>query len=188
MRAIAFAAALTVVGMASVAMAQQPPRTAQQQAQAPGATAAAASGRTEILTYDNWTVTCRDGRDPKEKRVCSAELNIFQEAQGQRRVVFSWTMGLNKDGVPATALRFLPGVQIAPGVDLKFADRTPRKLPIITCEPTHCEAATTMDDAFIREASQVIQGEALIQASDGRQVAFTINMKGFAQAAAAVRR
>lgn len=193
MRAMSFAMALAVAGMATAAEAQQrtmavPPQAAQAQAPAPGSTTAAVSGRTEILTYDNWTVTCRDGRDPKEKRVCSAELSIFQEAQGQRRAVFSWLMGLNKDGALAIALRFLPGVQIVPGVELKFADRAPRKVPITLCEPAVCEASTTIDDAFMREASSVIQAEAVIQASDGRLATFTLNMKGFAQAVAAVRR
>jgi invasion protein IalB len=197
MRAIAFVAALAVIGVAPAVLAQSPrtitvPQQAQAQApalaQAPGSTTASVTGRTEILTYDNWTVTCRDGRDPKEKRVCSAELNIVQEANGQRRVAFAWLMGLNKDNVPTTALRFLPGVLIGPGVELKFADRTPRKVPITSCDPGGCEAVTTMDDAFMREAASVIQGEAVIQASDGRLVTFTINMKGFAQAVAAVRR
>jgi invasion protein IalB len=193
MRAMSFAVALAVAGMATGSEAQQrsmavPSHSSQAQAPAAGSTAAAASGRTEILTYDNWTVTCRDGREPKDKRICSAELNIFQEAQGQRRAVFSWLIGLNKDGALALALRFPPGVQIAPGVDLKFADRAPRKVPITSCEPGVCEASMTMDDGFMREASSVIQGEALIQASDGRTVTFTINMKGFAQAVAAIRR
>jgi invasion protein IalB len=192
MRAIAFVAALAAAGMASAAMAQSQrsmavPQQAQAQSQAP-ASAAAVSGRMEILTYDNWTVTCRDGRDPKEKRVCTAELQISQDSGGQRRPVFAWIMGLNKDGVPATALRFPPGIQIGPGVELKFADKVSRKIPITTCEPAVCEASTTMDDAFVRDASAVVQGEAIIQASDGRLVTFTINMKGFAQAAAAVRR
>jgi invasion protein IalB len=193
MRAIGVAVALTVAGMATMTGAQQrpkavPPHSAQAQAPAPASNAATVTGRTEILTYDNWTVTCVDGREPKEKRVCSAELNIFQEVQGQRRAMFSWVMGLNKDGVPTIALRFPPGVLIAPGVELKFADRAPRKVPIISCEPAVCEASTTLDDGFIRDASSVIQGEAVIQASDGRLANFTINMKGFAQAAAAIRR
>jgi invasion protein IalB len=190
MRAIAFAAALVVAGMASavVAQAQRPVAVPQQAQSQSSGTTASVSGRTEILTYDNWTVTCRDGREPKEKRVCSAELQIFQEAGGQRRAVFAWLLGLNKDGVPALALRFLPGVQIGPGVELKFADKAPRKVPITSCEPAVCEASTTMDDAFVREAASVVQGEAIIQASDGRLVTFTINMKGFTQAVAAVRR
>ncbi len=189
MRAMAFAAVIAATGAASVATAQpQRSMAVPMQAQAQSSTTATASGRTEILNYDNWTVTCRDGRDPKEKRVCSAEHQIFQDVGGQRRPVFVWIMGLNKDGVPATALRFLPGVQIGPGVELRFGDKAPRKVPITTCEPAVCEASTTMDDAFVREASAVLQGEAVIQASDGRAVTFTLNMKGFAQAAAAIRR
>ena len=110
-----------------------PPPVESQQAQEAQNTTAA-QGRTEILTYDNWTVTCRDGRDPKEKRVCSAELDIFQDAAGgQRRVVFAWIMGLNKDNQLTTALRFLPGISIVPGVEIKFAEKTPRRVPITCC-------------------------------------------------------
>ncbi len=187
------AVALTLSAAVAPALAQQRgmpvPTQAQsaspQQAQAP----TTAQGRTEILTYDNWTVTCRDGRDPKEKRVCSAELSIFQDAGGgQRRAVFAWIMGLNKDNALTSAFRFLPGISIVPGVELKFADKPARRVPITTCEPSACEATTPMDDGFIREASPVIQAEAIVTASDGRQVTFTINMKGFAQALAAVRR
>lgn len=157
-------------------------RTGQQQVQAP------APARTEIVTYENWTVTCRDSGNPKEKRVCSAELSIAQDANNQRRVVFAWIIGLNKDGALTTVLRFLPGITVAPGVELKFADRTPRKIPVSICEPSHCEATAAMDDGFVREASAVVQAEAVVVSSDGRQVTFTINMKGFAQAVAAVRK
>jgi invasion protein IalB len=157
-------------------------------AQAQPLPTAGASGRTEIVTYDNWTVTCRDGRDPKEKRICTGELNIVQEANDTRRTVFAWLIGLNKDNAPATAMRFPPGVTIAPGVVLKFADRPPRTVPITTCEPGYCEASMTMDDSFMRDAQGASQAEAAVTASDGRQVMFTVNMKGFTQALAAVRR
>jgi invasion protein IalB len=186
------AVAATWSATASTATAQQrrppAPAPAETSQQAQEAQAASAQGRTEILTYDNWTVTCRDGRDPKEKRVCSAELSIFQEAQGQRRAVFAWIMGLNKDGALTSAFRFLPGISIVPGMELKFADKPARKVPITSCEPSVCEATTPMDDGFIKEASQLVQAEAIVTASDGRQVTFTINMKGFAPALAAIRR
>lgn len=177
-RGLALAALQAVA--ASLVFAQ--PQKAQSQAQP------TPSGRTEILTYDNWTVTCRDPTDSKEKRVCSAELVISREANNQRQAVFSWVIGLSsKDGAPTTVLRFLPGVMIAPGVELKFADKT-RKVPITSCEPSYCEATLAMDDAFVKDASAIVQGEAVIQASQGNQVNFTINMKGFAQALAAVRK
>lgn len=169
-----------MVGTAFVtpAMAQQ-----RQPAQAP-----APSSRTEIVTYDNWTVTCREGRDPKDRRICSAELNIYQEANNARRVVFSWLIGQNRDGQPAMALRFLPGISVQSGVELKLGDKPARKLLIATCEPAYCEVSQPMDDALQRDASAVTQAEAMVVASDGRQVTFTIYLKGFTQAIAAVRR
>lgn len=179
---VAGSAAIGLLALASTASAQSSsdPRSR-------GDLAQAASARTEILTYDNWTVTCRDGQ-PKEKRVCSAELAISQEANNQRRVVFAWLMGLGKDNAPTSAFRFLPGVSITPGLELKFPEKAVRKVPITVCEPTHCEATAPMDDAFVKDASAAVQAEVVLQASDGRQVTFTVNMKGFSQALAAVRK
>lgn len=148
-----------------------------------------ASARTEILTYDNWTVTCREVWEPREKRTCTAELSIVQEANKTRRVLLAWVIAApNKDGVLTSTLRFLPGVQIGPGVELKFSDKARRKFPITTCEPAYCEATIPLDDAFVRDASAVTQAEAIIQSSDGRQANITINMTGFTRALAMVRK
>ena len=146
-----------------------------------------ASARTEILTYDNWTVTCREVWEPREKRSCTAELSIIQDANKTRRVLLAWTIAPNKDGVLTSTLRFLPGVQIAPGVELKFSDKARRKFSITTCEPAYCEAKISLDEAFVRDASAVTQAEAIIQSSDGRQANITINMTGFARSLAMVR-
>ncbi|MFO1079085.1 MAG: invasion associated locus B family protein [Reyranellaceae bacterium] len=177
LRRFALVLALGLPGSAVIAQAQKPA------AQTPPA----AQARTEILTYENWTVTCRDATDPKEKRICSAELVISQEANNQRRPVFVWILGLNKDNQPANLWRFITGISVQPGLELKFADKS-RKVPISTCEPSFCDATLPVDDAFAKEASALVQAEAVIQTNDGRQITFTINMKGFAQALAAIRR
>jgi len=173
---LAVCAALAVAAAADVVHAQKPPPNLP-----------VAQARTEILTYDNWTVTCRDGADPKEKRVCSAELVIAQEANNQRVPVFVWILGLNKDGAPTNLWRFVTGLSIPPGLDLKFGDKS-RKVPIATCDASYCSATLQVDDAFAKEASALVQSEAVIQSADGRLITFTINMKGFAQALAAIRR
>jgi len=177
-RCVAVCTALGVAASVGAAQAQKPPVASN---------SPAAQSRTEILTYDNWTVTCRDGVDPKEKRVCSAELVIAQEANNQRRPVFVWILGLNKDGAPTNAWRFVTGLSIPPGLELKFADKS-RKVPIATCDAAFCSATLPVDDAFAKEASALVQSEAVLQTADGRTVTFTINMKGFAQALAAIRR
>lgn len=179
-------AAIVALAMATIPVSHV---FAQQQRAAPAPqTPPAASARTEILTYDNWTVTCRDGRDPKDRRICSGELNIFQETNNTRRVVFSWIIGQNREGQPTMALRFPPGVMVQPGLEMKLADKPTRRMPIATCEPAYCEVSQPLDDAFLRDASGATQADATIVASDGRQVTFTIYLKGFTQAVAAVRK
>lgn len=187
--------ALCAIVIATTSLAQQRPSVAQQQRPAapqpqpaPQGAAPSPSTRTEILTFDSWTVTCRDAAEPAGKRACSAELQIVQTANNQNAVVFSWLMGLNPSGAPVTILRFPSGVLIAPGVELKLAAKDPRKIAFTSCEPSRCDAALVMDDAFARDAAATQQAEATIYASDGRGVKFTINMKGFQQALANVRK
>lgn len=180
---IAGLAALCALVIASASLAQQRP------APPPSPQAASPSTRTEILTFDSWAVTCRDATEPSGKRACTAELQIVQAAaNNQNAVVFSWLAGLNPSGAPVSVLRFPSGVLIAPGVELKLSAKEPRKIPFTSCEPARCEAAIVMDDAFIREAAATQTAEATIYASDGRGVKFTINMKGFQQALAIVRK
>lgn len=180
------AAAFAAAALASTgASAQQrpPPRPAQSAAPAPSP-----STRTEILTFDSWVVTCRDGKDEHEKRACSAELQIVQTANNANTVVFSWLMGANAAGALVSVLRFPSGVLIAPGVELKLTPKDVRKIPFTACEPSRCEAAIVMDDAFVRDGAAAQTAEATIYASDGRGVKFTINMKGFQQALANIRK
>lgn len=143
--------------------------------------------RTEILTYDNWTVTCREGQS-KEKRECAAEFSLVQQANGVRRVVLTWGVGYNKTGALVSVIRFPSGVQIPPGVVLRIPDKSSRKLPITVCEPTQCTAAAAMDDAFVQEVLVAPQVEAVVRSSDGREVTFKLEMKGFPQALAIVRK
>jgi invasion protein IalB len=165
-----------------------PPSQPAPQAPAQTQPAPPASTRTEILTFENWTVTCRDGRDPKDKRVCVGELQISQTSNNVRNVIFAWSMGLNPAGAPVAILRVPPGVLIAPGIDLKLAAGQPRKIPFTLCEPNRCEAALVMDEAFVRDAESGVAAEATIYASDGRGLKFSIVNKGFKQALAAIRR
>jgi invasion protein IalB len=155
---------------------------------APPPAAASTATRTEILTYDNWTVTCRDGQTAKDPRSCIGELVIFQDVQGGRRPVFSWILGLNKESQIVSALRFPPGVMIAPGVEMKSSDKVTKALPITSCEPAVCEAVHSVDEAFIRSVSAAPQVDVNIQATDGRVVTFTVYPKGFDQAVAAIRK
>lgn len=167
-----------VVAAAASASAQQRPAAQQP---VPGS-------RTEILTYDGWTVTCRERLSPAAPKTCSAELQIVQSANNANTVVLSWTVGPNNEGKLATVLRVPTGVLIQPGIEFKLDGKEARKIAFTACEPNRCEASLIMDDAFIRDASAAQSAEAVVYASDGRGLRFSIVNKGFAAALAAMRR
>lgn len=185
---LGFISRLPIVGLAAIFVAGMVAATLAQQVQtAPSATSPSVPVRTEIATYDNWTVTCRDDHR-REKRACSAELNVAQDASGERRVVLSWVVGVGAQGALTTVLRFPSGVFIVPGVEIKVQGKSSRKLPITDCEPNYCAATATMEDAFLKDLVATQHVEAVIQTSDRRKATFTINMKGFSEALEALRK
>lgn len=172
------AAALGVVAAAFAVL----PAKAQQSA------APSLSRRTEIISIDNWRVTCQDGETVGAKRSCSAELQIVQAMPNQPpRTIFTWIMGM-REGKPVSVLQMPTGVLIGPGVEMKLGARPPRKFAFSLCQPGFCEAAVPLDDALIREISSAEALEVTIFAVDGRGVKFSIQPKGFDRALAEVRK
>ena len=80
--------------------APQPPA-----AQASPAAPAAGPVRTETITYDAWTVNCRDTPDGKSKRICSATLPMVLQQQNQRVTVGGWIIAHNNEGALLSCCR-----------------------------------------------------------------------------------
>ena len=168
--------------------APQPPA-----AQASPAAPAAGPVRTETITYDAWTVNCRDTPDGKSKKICSATLPMVVQQQNQRVTVGGWIIAHNNEGALLSLLQTPQidvGVLIGKGVTLKIGDGRPRQINYVDCNPQRCEATMPMDDAFIRELMAGVNGPAAITfwKTDGAD--FTINIqsiKGIDKAIAAVR-
>jgi invasion protein IalB len=153
--------------------------------QAPAAQTPPQPQRTEILNHDNWTVTCREFAEGRARRLCSASLQVINS--NTKQVLFAWLIGTNNDNKLVSVVQTLPGVSITPGVELKLARGSPRKLPYVNCDPAHCEALILMDDSFIRDASATETAEALVIGKNGQGVQFKFPVKGFDKALAAVR-
>lgn len=163
------------------------PMTSQAQQQKAAQAPASTNTRTEILQFDGWTVTCQDGA-AGAKKACSALLRIAQnDGQNQPRVVFTWVMG-QRDGKLLSALNVPTGVQIPPGVEVKFGAKEAKKHGFANCQPVQCEVVIPMDDAFIKDASASATTDVTIVAIDGRSVKFSVNMKGFDKAVAELRK
>ena len=168
--------------------APQPPA-----AQASPAAPAAGPVRTETITYDAWTVNCRDTPDGKSKKICSATLPMVVQQQNQRVTVGGWIIAHNNEGALLSLLQTPQidiGVLIGKGVTLKIGDGRPRQINYVDCNPQRCEATMPMDDAFVRELIAGVNGPAAITfwKTDGAD--FTINIqsiKGIDKAIAAVR-
>src|SRR3569833_152648 len=50
--------------------------------------------RTEIVSHDNWTVTCREFAD--KRKTCSGMLQVVQSQNNQ--IVFVWIVGKDPEG------------------------------------------------------------------------------------------
>ena len=99
----------------------------------PAAPAAPPTGpiRTETITYDAWTVSCRDTADGKSKKICSATLPMVMQQQNQRVTVGGWIIAHNNEGALLSLLQTPQidvGVLIAKGVALKIGDGRPHQI------------------------------------------------------------
>jgi len=160
---------------------------AQQPASPSNAAPAAPSAprRTEIITYDSWTVTCTDTVEKVTKKVCRGVLEVAQ--QNPRRVVFVWIIERDDKGVLRTVIRTPTGVQIQKGVGIKLGAQAVKTIPYTACTPQQCEAAIAMDAAAMKkEAAISSDAVATIYAVDGRDINFKFSIKGIDNVLAAV--
>jgi len=172
--------------------AQQQPRPPARPPAAPAQPAAQAPAtpqpqRTERVTYDAWTLTCtQTGNDPK--KICSAILQVAE--QQNQRVVFAWLIGRTPEGALTTVFRTPTGVQIQKGVELKLGTASSRRANFVICNQQSCEASLTMDDGVVREAVSSVgaNGVATLTIADGRQINFTMPLKGIDKVIAAMGR
>lgn len=171
---------------APAAQPAQPARPSPAQAQpaAPAQPAQPQPQRTEILPFDNWTLTCQDFAEGPNRRVCTATLRVQNQSN---QVLFAWTVGLNAEKKLVSVFQVPSGVLLEPGIQLKLAGGAQRKIPFVACEPGRCEATTAMDERLIREVSASETVEATVQGTTGQGVQFKFPVKGFDRAIAGVK-
>ena len=194
--AVAILATLYFADRDTSAQTQTPTRPTPKRPATPGAPAAAPPTgpiRTETITYDAWTVSCRDTADGKSKKICSATLPMMMQQQNQLVTVGGWIIAHNNEGALLSLLQTPEidvGVLIAKGVALKIGEGRPHQINYVDCNPQRCEATTPMDDMFIRELMAGANGPATITfwKTDGADVTLNIqSIKGIDKAIAAVR-
>jgi invasion protein IalB len=166
------------------AQGQNQPQQPQAQTPAP-APAPPTPQRTEIVRFDNWTVTCLEYADGAAKKACSAQLQLHQTNTNQ--VVLAWTISINETKQFVTMLQTPTGVAIGPGIELQPEKAGKRKLTYESCEPNRCTSTVTMDAALLREVTAAPNAQVVIYALNGQSVQFNIPIKGFDKATAHLR-
>lgn len=160
---------------------------------APAAPTTTAPIRTETITYDAWTVSCRDTIDGKTKKVCSATLPIIVQQQNQMVTLGNWILVRNDAGALLSILQTPQvdiGVLIAKGIELKLGEGKPQKISFLNCNPQRCEGTAPLDDATMREWIAAANGTAVVTFWKADGAAFSVNIasiKGIDKAIAAVR-
>ena len=159
----------------------------------PAPPAPAGPVRTETITYDAWTVNCRDTPDGKSNKICSAMLSMVTEQQNQRITLGGWVIGRNNQNALVSVLQTPQtdmGVLIPKGVELTVGKGKPRQISYVNCNPRRCEALMPVDDATAREWMAASDASATVKfwKADGGEFAINIqSIKGLDKAISAVR-
>jgi invasion protein IalB len=150
--------------------------------------------RTEILRFDNWTVTCNEFAEPTPHHECIANMQVIAQAQNQ--IVLQWTLGFDNNHQPGIVLQTPTGVAIAPGVELRFGTESDiksgkvaaRRATYTICEANRCLATLPVDPILLKDMTAAQAAEVGVHSSQGTVVQFNIPMKGFDKAYTAAAR
>jgi invasion protein IalB len=180
---MAVMAAMMSLAVALGATAQaQTPAVKPTTAQSPTAPAASTPQpwRTEIVVFDNWTVTCQDFREPKPRKICSGQMQVIR--QGTQQVVLSLAIAPDDKGAMRALIATPTGIAIQPGVDFVTPGQPARKAAYETCEPSRCLATLAIDEKLAKELSAAQEIEASVVTNAGQSVKLSFPMKGFDKA------
>ncbi|TBW36585.1 hypothetical protein EYW49_13375 [Siculibacillus lacustris] len=140
--------------------------------------------RTEIVTFENWRMTCNEFAESK-KRTCVGQLQATKPETGQ--LLFGWTIGFNAEGVLESAIVTLTGVAIPKGLDLRFGQAAVRKLSYATCEPTYCTAQMPIDAGLRKEIVAAEAVEVVLYGSTGNNLKLAVPIKGIEKLLASLK-
>lgn len=194
-RIAALAAGLGLCLLAALPAAAQTKPAAGQPAAQPSAQPAAQPPapppepvRTEILKFDNWTVTCQEFTQPATRKACVGQLQVVRAQTGQ--VVFALRVSYTEPNAPGgmAAFQTPTGILLTKGVSVKFGKLEPRLFTLTSCEPTHCLATVPLDATLLRDLSANEAMEVTVFGSNGEGLKFAVPIKGFDRANAALKR
>lgn len=143
-----------------------------------------APNKTEVMNFDNWSVTCLEYPAGTLKRSCSALLQVA--GKDGRQIVLSLVVGYDQGKMLRLLGRVPTGVSVAPGVELRAGAAAAHKFNYETCEPNGCTVLVNLDAALAKELSAAPSLDLMLVASNGQNLKVSIPAKGFDNAYAMV--
>ena len=143
------------------------------------ATPPAATGPSSIQeTYDSWQVICRPGTDQRQR--CSLVQTQLDQKTRQRVLALEINAAAPDKAEGIAVLPF--GLGLEQGVTLVLGDQGSPALHFKTCLPAGCVVRLSFDgkDLALLRKTPMLTMKAF--SDDGREVAFKVDLKGFAPA------
>lgn len=136
-------------------------------------------------TFGQWTVTCRERLDVKDKKSCTASLKVTEAKS--KKVALLWQIGRNKAGEPAFLFRTPLGVRIDDGVEISLDGAQARRFRFASCSPNGCHAVGALDEAFAKELAGAKEAVASFTFVDGQVLKVALPLEGIDQALPAIK-
>jgi invasion protein IalB len=164
----------------SVAQAQAQPQPQAQPAPPPSPPI-----RTEILRFENWSVTCNEFAEANRKRSCVAQLQV--QSSNANQIVMTWAIAINDNKQFVMAMQTPTGVVLAPGVKLKLEKGPDRSVAYESCDTNQCIAKQVVDNNLLADINSSSTAQVTLQAINGNQVNLSFSVKGAEKALAHLR-
>ncbi|MCK0209873.1 invasion associated locus B family protein [Starkeya koreensis] len=136
-------------------------------------------------TFGQWSVTCRERLDVKDRKSCTASLKVLEARS--KKVALLWQIGRNPAGEPAFLFRTPLGVRLDDGLEISLDGGAARHFHFASCSSNGCHAVGAFDEAFAKELAGAREAVASFTFVDGQVLKVALPLDGIDQALPALK-
>jgi len=168
-RAAVFWAAVSLLGIAGAAVAQQAP-------------AQPDKDDVKVTNYQDWEVRCLKSSNPQQ-----CEMTQLIKSADSGSPVMRVVLGYPKQIDTAAMIFILPlGTQLVPGVSLSVDGGQAQRIPFQACLPNGCRADLPVKPALLNKLKNGGQATVTIVGPRGKKMNLDISLMGFTAANKAI--
>ena len=144
---------------------------------AQAAPAAETTTTTTTTRHGGWTVTCRVGGDPAQKR-CSAEFRVVSK-ENNNALVLAWLLGHNAEGRLLAEFVTPTDILIRPGVAVSFNDGKALRAEFVSCTSRQgCRASMELTPKITRNLKSAAKARIGFTLLNGKVMEVGVDIPG----------